>query len=305
MFRFLGRPTTESAIAELRLIAATGRRQPRVRGRVVRKASPTWLTASLEDLAGGVPVRHVHGRTGGNGKLTRLSRKQCCYTGAWPILDVASTSPEALLPGSVVLANALLNLFRLARAGLTLARYGVRFVPKGITAPPLLYLARALTLPISVLSWPFRARPAQPAGRDGAVAARAVLHQARPVPGDPRRRDRAGAGRRSGAAAGQAAAVLDGGGAARRSRRASAAGSRIISSSSGRRSRRPRSRRCTRRRSSTRMARERTVAVKILRPGVERRFERDLDSYYFAARTDRAVPSRRRGGCGRWPSSTR
>ncbi len=27
-----------------------------------------------------------------------------------------------------------------------------------------------------------------------------------------------------------------------------------------------------------------TVAVKILRPGVERRFTRDLDSYFFAAR---------------------
>ena len=39
----------------------------------------------------------------------------------------------------------------------------------------------------------------------------------------------------------------------------------------------------------------RAVAVKILRPGVERRFKADLDSYYFAARTIERIhpPSRR------------
>jgi ubiquinone biosynthesis protein len=40
------------------------------------------------------------------------------------------------------LASVIANLFRLARAGLTLARYGVSFVPKGMKVPPALRLAR-------------------------------------------------------------------------------------------------------------------------------------------------------------------
>ena len=54
------------------------------------------------------------------------------------------------------MANALTNLLRLARAGLTLAQHGVRFVPKGTKAPLVLHLARAATLPIRLLTWPFR-----------------------------------------------------------------------------------------------------------------------------------------------------
>ena len=43
------------------------------------------------------------------------------------------------------------------------------------------------------------------------------------------------------------------------------------------------------------IAGERTVAVKVLRPGVARRFEKDLESYYVAARfMERFVPSSRR-----------
>ncbi len=58
------------------------------------------------------------------------------------------------------MANAVTNLWRLARAGIVLAQHGVRFVPKGTKVPLVLHLARAATLPIRLLAWPFvRNRP--------------------------------------------------------------------------------------------------------------------------------------------------
>jgi ubiquinone biosynthesis protein len=58
------------------------------------------------------------------------------------------------------MANAVTNLWRLARAGIVLAQHGVRFVPKGTKVPFVLHLARAATWPIRLVSWPFlRNRP--------------------------------------------------------------------------------------------------------------------------------------------------
>jgi ubiquinone biosynthesis protein len=54
------------------------------------------------------------------------------------------------------MAGALLNTLRLARAGFVLAQHGVRFVPKGVPVPLPLKLARALTLPITVIASQFR-----------------------------------------------------------------------------------------------------------------------------------------------------
>jgi ubiquinone biosynthesis protein len=54
------------------------------------------------------------------------------------------------------MANAITNLWRLARAGIVLAQHGVRFVPKDTKVPLLLHLAYAATLPVRILSWPFR-----------------------------------------------------------------------------------------------------------------------------------------------------
>ncbi len=56
------------------------------------------------------------------------------------------------------MATTLGNILRLARAGIVLAQHGVRFVPAGTKAPLALHLARWATLPIRALSWPFRAR---------------------------------------------------------------------------------------------------------------------------------------------------
>ena len=56
------------------------------------------------------------------------------------------------------MANAFVNILRLSRAGLVLAQHGVRFVPKGMAVPLPLRLARAATAPIRWLSAPFRMR---------------------------------------------------------------------------------------------------------------------------------------------------
>ena len=55
------------------------------------------------------------------------------------------------------MAAALMNLLRLARAGIVLAQHGVRFVPPGTKAPLPLRLAHAATWPIRAISWPFQA----------------------------------------------------------------------------------------------------------------------------------------------------
>jgi ubiquinone biosynthesis protein len=65
----------------------------------------------------------------------------------------ASDSPREPLP----MLTAIPNLLRLARAGIVLAQHGVRFVPKGVPVPFALHLARIATIPIRVLTWPFRA----------------------------------------------------------------------------------------------------------------------------------------------------
>ena len=53
---------------------------------------------------------------------------------------------------------AVVNVMRLGRAGFVLAQHGVRFVPKGIKVPLVLHLARVATWPVRALTWPFRAR---------------------------------------------------------------------------------------------------------------------------------------------------
>jgi len=54
------------------------------------------------------------------------------------------------------MASSIGSIFRLARAGIVLAQHGVRFVPGGMKAPWPLQLARAATLPIRAATWPFR-----------------------------------------------------------------------------------------------------------------------------------------------------
>ena len=53
------------------------------------------------------------------------------------------------------MANGLINMMRLARAGVVLAQHGVRFVPKGQKVPLALRLAEAATLPVKLIAAPF------------------------------------------------------------------------------------------------------------------------------------------------------
>jgi ubiquinone biosynthesis protein len=60
------------------------------------------------------------------------------------------------------LASAILNLLRLSRAGLVLAQHGVRFVPKGVTPPLAVRLGLLAAVPLRLLTWPLRiGKPAE------------------------------------------------------------------------------------------------------------------------------------------------
>jgi ubiquinone biosynthesis protein len=54
------------------------------------------------------------------------------------------------------MASSIANLLRLGRAGIVLAQHGVRFVPAGTKVPLALQMARLATLPVRLLTWPFR-----------------------------------------------------------------------------------------------------------------------------------------------------
>jgi len=68
------------------------------------------------------------------------------------------------------MATALTNLMRLARAGIVLAQHGVRFVPKGMKAPLALHLARVATWPIQLVTWPSRIGKPRARRISGAIA---------------------------------------------------------------------------------------------------------------------------------------
>jgi len=182
------------------------------------------------------------------------------------------------------MAGAITNSLRLARAGLVLAQHGVRFVPPGMPTPLPLRLARALTAPVRWLSAPlhvgeprrqrlasaitrlgpsyiklgqFLATRADVIGPELAGELSSLQDSLPPFPmADARRAVEEALGGRledhfvefgPPVAAASIAQVHKGA---------------VIDPDGTRRE----------------------VAVKILRPGVEKRFRRDLDSYYFAAR---------------------
>jgi ubiquinone biosynthesis protein len=198
------------------------------------------------------------------------------------------------------------NLLRLARAGLVLAQHGVRFVPKGLPVPPAVRLALAATWPVRVLTWPLRV-------------------------GQPREQRVARAITKLGPSYIKLGQFL--------ATRADVIGPELASDLKHLQDRLPpfsmeEARRAVEESLGGRLedhfasfsppvaaasiaqvhkatvidadGTERAVAVKILRPGVERRFYADLDSYYLVARTiERFYPPARRlkpvavaGGCG-------
>ncbi len=193
------------------------------------------------------------------------------------------------------MANAITNVWRLARAGVVLAQHGVRFVPKGQPVPLALRAARLATLPITILAAPFNAGKPKQQRISSALAALGPSY----------------------IKLGQFLAT-----------RADVIGPEVAADLSRLQDKLPpfsmaEARRAVEEALGGKLedhfvefgppvaaasiaqvhkavtvgkdGERREVAVKILRPGVERRFKRDLDSYFFAARLIERVhaPSRR------------
>jgi ubiquinone biosynthesis protein len=192
------------------------------------------------------------------------------------------------------MATAVGNILRLSRAGLVLAQHGVRFVPAG-TKPPLgLRLARLATLPLRLLSSPFRAREreetrlasaltrlgpsyiklgqflATRADLIGPELARDLKHLQDRLPPFSMKEARR-----------TVEAELGG----RLEDHFAEFGPPVAAASIAQ----------VHKAAVIENGERREVAVKILRPGIERRFRRDLDSYFFAARQiERFHPPARR-----------
>jgi ubiquinone biosynthesis protein len=192
------------------------------------------------------------------------------------------------------MASMLANLVRLARAGLVLAQHGVRFVPKSMAVPWGLKLAYAATLPVRLVSWPFRI--GQP---NDARVARALtslgpsyiklgqfLATRQDLIGEELARDlRHLQDKLPPFSMSQARAAIEEALGGKLEDHFAEFGPPVAAASIAQ----------VHKATTVEDGVRREVAVKILRPGVERRFQRDLDSYYFAARQIERfhVPSRR------------
>ena len=190
--------------------------------------------------------------------------------------------------------GALLNSLRLARAGIVLAQHGVRFVPKGVPVPLALKAARAATLPLRLVTAPFRwgkpksarvaaaltqlgpsyvklgqflATRADVIGPELSADLRNLQDKAAPfsMPEAREAIERALGGKLEDH-------FVDFGPAVAAASIAQVHKAYVLEGGV-----------------------RKAVAVKVLRPGIEKRFKRDLDSYYFAAQQIERfyAPSRR------------
>ncbi len=182
------------------------------------------------------------------------------------------------------MATTIGNLYRLTRAGFVLAQYGVRFVPKGQKVPFILHLARWATLPVRAATWPFRAGQKRERRISAAITALGPsyikLGQFMATRADVIGQDLAGdLGQLQDSlppfSMKEARAAVEEAFGGRLEDHFSSFSEPIAAASIAQ------VHKATTREPD---GMGRTVAVKILRPGVERRFRRDLDSYYFAAR---------------------
>ncbi len=189
---------------------------------------------------------------------------------------------------------ALLNIFRLAKAGIVLAGHGVSFVPKGQKVPFALTLARAATLPFRLIAWPFNAGQAKETRISRALASLGpsyiklgqFLATRADIIGVELAADLSHLQDRlppfSDAEARAAVEEALGG---RLEDHFAEFGPAVAAASIAQ----------VHKAIVIENGQRREVAVKILRPGVERRFKNDLDSFAFAARQiERFHPPTRR-----------
>jgi ubiquinone biosynthesis protein len=192
------------------------------------------------------------------------------------------------------MASTLANLLRLARAGIVLAQHGVRFVPPGAKTPLALQMARVATLPVRALGWPWRIGEPEEVRVSTAIrrlgpsyiklgqflATRSDLtgpeladdlrHLQDRLPPFSMRQARAAIEEALGGKLEDHFAEF---GAAVAAASIAQVHKALVRDRGARRE----------------------VAVKVLRPGIERRFRRDLDSFFFAARQiERLHPPSRR-----------
>ncbi len=192
------------------------------------------------------------------------------------------------------MANALINLLRLSRAGLVLAQHGVRFVPKGMAVPLPLRIARAATAPIRWLTAPFRANEPKQSRIAAALTelgpSYIKLGQFLATRGDllgpeltsdlKQLQDRLPPFSQE-----QARAAIEQALGGKLEDHFVEFGPPVAAASIAQ----------VHKAYIMEDGVKKAVAVKILRPGVEKRFRRDLDSYYFAANLIErfSVPARR------------
>ncbi|MEZ5843289.1 MAG: 2-polyprenylphenol 6-hydroxylase [Hyphomicrobiaceae bacterium] len=192
------------------------------------------------------------------------------------------------------MSSSLVNLLRLARAGIVLAQHGVRFVPKGMKAPLVLHLARAATLPIRLVTWPFRLGQKRSQRVSNAFASLGPsyikLGQFLATRGDLIGPELAGdlahlQDKLPPFSMTEARRAVEEALGGRLEDHFATFSAPIAAASIAQ----------VHKATTIDGDVERRVAVKILRPGVERRFYADLDSYFFAARVvERFHPPSRR-----------
>lgn len=194
------------------------------------------------------------------------------------------------------MAGAVLNSLRLMRAGIVLAQHGVRFWPQGMRVPLALHLARIATLPISLITWPFRIGKPRNRRISDALASLGPsyikLGQFLATRADVIGSDLANdlsflQDKMPPFSMGEARQAVEEALHGKLEDHYIAFGSPVAAASIAQvHKARTRNRQT---------GAETDVAVKILRPGIERRFKADLDSYYFAASMVERfhVPSRR------------
>ena len=188
----------------------------------------------------------------------------------------------------------ILNLMRLARAGLVFAQHGVNFVPKGVPVPWPLRLARTLTWPVRLVSAPFRRGESADARVSSALARLGpsyvklgqFLAARADVIGPDLARDLARLqDKMPPFPQAEARAAIETALGGRIEDHFAEFGPPIAAASIAQ----------VHKAVVIENGVRRTVAVKVLRPDVERRFKRDLDSYFFAARQiERFHPPTRR-----------
>ena len=190
--------------------------------------------------------------------------------------------------------TAIASLFRLARAGIVLSQHGVRFVPRGMKTPVVLHLARVVTLPIRIVSWPFllgRARSVRVSRALSALGPSYIkLGQFMATRGDiispDLARDLASLqDRQPPFSMREARRAIENALGGKLEDHFVTFGLPIAAASIAQ----------VHKATVLKDGVECDVAVKILRPGIERRFQRDLESFFFAARMIEAIhpPSRR------------